>query len=137
LTEIAFLIFGKRSMILKTVNYFLNLNFLFLHAHLWESSTARHWSLLATRICHPSPRILGFGCQILMTQIPVKFVGIRPVGARIWQFAPDSDDLDSGKTSWNLASTARIWLYCAGLRQNWPESGHFCRMPTIVLGIRH
>jgi hypothetical protein len=36
----------KASLIFEKLNRFLDLNFSFLHAHLWESDTAGHWSLL-------------------------------------------------------------------------------------------
>jgi len=53
LTINASLIFGKR-----TVNRFSNLNFSLLLAHLWESATAEHWSLLVARIYRRRSRIL-------------------------------------------------------------------------------
>jgi hypothetical protein len=50
LTVKAYLILEKRFTILKPVNRFLHLNSSFLQAHLWESATAEHWSLLVAWI---------------------------------------------------------------------------------------
>jgi hypothetical protein len=44
--------FDRKSLFnfwkMKIVNRFLDLNSSYLHAHLWEFATARHWSLLVT-----------------------------------------------------------------------------------------
>jgi hypothetical protein len=46
--------FDSKSLFnfLKTVNRFLDLKSLFLHAHLWKSATAGHWSLLVAQLYH-------------------------------------------------------------------------------------
>jgi hypothetical protein len=46
----ASLIFGKRIIVLKIVNRFLDLNSSFLQTRLWKFITAEHWSLLVTWI---------------------------------------------------------------------------------------
>jgi hypothetical protein len=58
------LIFGKQFTVLKTINHFLDLNFSFLQAYLWESATIE------------GPRILVSDRRILT---PATAAGILPM----------------------------------------------------------
>jgi hypothetical protein len=89
----------------KIINRFLDLNFLFLHACLWESATTGHWSLLVARLYRQRSSNLLSIAKIQRTRFQSNWL-------ESIQHSPDS-----GQTSRNLTSTAGIRPYCPNFGQ--------------------
>jgi hypothetical protein len=107
----------------KTVNRFLDLNFLLLHVHLSESITVGHWSLLITRLyCR---KFSNFSIRFLKSDRPNS-------GLTGWNLSSTVKirlvHLDFDQIGQNLTSVAGIWLLClipankiqAKLARIWP-----------------